>query len=100
MRAEWSEEIGKWLLTFQGPDGAKIRDVADVLFTAVGMLRRWSWPDIGGLQDFSGPVIHSAQWETADGGTTWEESVRAWADKRVGVIGAVSAALNLLFTYS
>ncbi|KAL1708071.1 hypothetical protein EV121DRAFT_287900 [Schizophyllum commune] len=96
VRAEWSQEIGKWLLTFQGPDGAKIRDVADVLFTAVGMLRRWSWPDIGGLRDFSGPVIHSAQWETADGVTTWEESVRGWADKRVGVIGAGSSALQIV----
>uniref|UniRef100_D8PMF7 FAD/NAD(P)-binding domain-containing protein n=1 Tax=Schizophyllum commune (strain H4-8 / FGSC 9210) TaxID=578458 RepID=D8PMF7_SCHCM len=96
VRAEWSDESGKWLLTFQGPDGAKIRDVADVLFTAVGMLRRWSWPDISGLRAFGGPVIHSAQWETGLADTTWEQSVKGWANKRVGVIGTGSSALQIV----
>ena len=102
VHAQWDEAKGKWLLTIRivqdkaGKGNAKFEDVvefqdtADVLFTGFGMLSRWSLPDIEGLRTFKGPVIHSAQWETVDGAETWEESVKNWGDKRVGVIGVVS----------
>jgi cation diffusion facilitator CzcD-associated flavoprotein CzcO len=59
----------------------------------MGGLSRWSWPDIEGLENFKGKVVHSAQWETGDAGTSgpeWAESIKDWGDKRVGVIGVVS----------
>ena len=109
--AQYLENSGKWLLTIKRPrndaeesvernppklnkpnydDWVEFQDTADVLFTGVGVLSRWDWPDIEGLDTFAGKVIHSAQWETGIDAKSWEESVADWGDKKVGVIGAVS----------
>jgi hypothetical protein len=105
------EESGKWLLTIKRPrnnteesiernppklykpsynDWEEFQDTADVLFTGIGALSRWDWPDIEGLDSFAGKVIHSAQWKTGNDAKCWEESVVDWGDKKVGVIGVVS----------
>ena len=107
-RAQYDEPTGKWHLTIRRPkskagltgtywdwkiDFEEFEDTADVLFGGLGGLSRWSWPDIEGLENFKGKVVHSAQWETGKGGADgpeWAESVRDWGDKRVGVIGVVS----------
>ncbi|KAL1676307.1 hypothetical protein EV122DRAFT_280182 [Schizophyllum commune] len=110
VRAEWDDDKGKWMLTIhmepdqqdvekgqaEDEETVEFQDTADVLFTGFGLLSRWSWPDIEGLHTFKGSVIHSAQWETPDGGDTWEESVRNWGDKRVGVIGLGSSAIQIV----
>ena len=109
--ARYLEESGKWLLSIKRPrnnavesiernppklnkpnydDWEEFLDTADVLFTGVGALSRWNWPDIEGLDTFAGKVIHSAQWETGKDTNCWEESVADWSDKKVGVIGVVS----------
>jgi hypothetical protein len=109
--ARYLEESGKWLLTVKRPgnntgesinrnppklnkssydDWEEFQDTADVLFTGVGALSRWDWPDIEGLDTFAGKVIHSAQWETGNDAKCWEESVADWGNKKVGVIGVVS----------
>ena len=109
--ARYLEESGKWLLTIKRPgnntgesinrnrpklnkssydDWEEFQDTADVLFTGVGALSRWDWPDIEGLDTFAGKVIHSAQWETGNDAKCWEESVADWGNKKVGVIGVVS----------
>lgn len=64
---------------------------ADVVLTGIGVLNRWSWPDIAGLQDFKGNIIHSAQWDTGEGDVSlgWEDTVKTWGDKKVAVIGVV-----------
>lgn len=97
VRAEWTEETGKWMLNIRRLDDSEFQETADVLFTGIGLLSRWSWPNIDGLRTtFKGPVIHSAQWETADGGETWEASVKNWADKKVGVIGVGSSGIQIV----
>jgi cation diffusion facilitator CzcD-associated flavoprotein CzcO len=60
-------------------------DTADVLFLGVGTLNRWKWPDLEGLKEFGGTLVHTAQF--TDG--KWEEPVADWGDKAVGVIGNV-----------
>ena len=108
--ARYLEETGKWLLTIKRPrsntgesiernhpklnkpsydDWEEFQDTADVLFSGVGALSRWNWPDIEGLDTFAGKVIHSAQWEIKSDAGCWEESITDWADKKVGVIGVV-----------
>jgi cation diffusion facilitator CzcD-associated flavoprotein CzcO len=107
-RAAYDEDAGKWRLTIRRPKNEasitgtywdwktnfeEFEDTADVLFGGFGGLSRWSWPEIEGLENFEGKVIHSAQWETGNGetdGPEWAESVKDWGDKRVGVIGVVS----------
>lgn len=107
-RAAYDEFTGKWHLTIRRPrvgsetekssdvywdwknDYEEFQDTADVLFAGLGGLSRWSWPDIEGLESFKGKVVHSAQWETGtEGSGGWEESVKDWGDKSIGVIGVV-----------
>ncbi|KAI3621856.1 flavin-binding [Moniliophthora roreri] len=101
--ARWNEETGKWHLTIRrsGPgDTSEFEDTADVLFTAMGSLSRWNWPDIEGLYDFRGKIIHSAQWETGEGDSdphsSRENTVKSWSGKRVGVIGVGSSAIQIV----
>jgi hypothetical protein len=114
--ARYLEKSGKWLLTIKRPrnnagesiernppklnkpnydDWEEFQDTADVLFTAIGALSRWDWPDIEGLETFAGKVIHSAQWETGNDTKCWEKFVADWSDKKVGVIGVVSEISRL-----
>ena len=50
---------------------------ADVLITATGVLHRWRWPDISGLSDFGGDLVHTAAWP----------SDLELSGRRVGLIG-------------
>ncbi|KAI0761050.1 hypothetical protein BD413DRAFT_617293 [Trametes elegans] len=98
LRAQYDEPAGKWRLRVRrpSPDGAgaaeEFDDSADVLVTAVGSLSRWKWPDIDGLHDFKGELHHSAGFDV-EAQSTWQE---AWKDKRVGIIGVGSSALQLV----
>lgn len=100
--AEYDESAGKWRVTIRKPknsdvskwdwdsDYEEFEDTADVIFAAVGSLSRWSWPEIEGLEQFTGKVIHSAQWKTGESDSKkWEDTITSWGDKRVGVIGVV-----------
>ena len=114
MSARWDADAGKWHLRIRRPsslgDGnaedvppspasssqvstlvdeefEEFEDTADVLFLGTGTLSRWSWPDIEGLNNFKGRLLHSAQWDVTDG--AWEEGVKGWDKKNVGVIGLV-----------
>ncbi|KAE9409300.1 FAD/NAD-P-binding domain-containing protein [Gymnopus androsaceus JB14] len=119
-KAQYNEDTGKWHLTIRRPTGNNsngvseaegqkpgllddfedIEDTADVLFTALGALSRWEWPDIEGLETFEGKVIHSADWKTGEGDTgpktKWEDTVKSWGEKKVGVIGVGSSAIQIV----
>ncbi|KAJ7492285.1 FAD/NAD-binding domain-containing protein [Mycena latifolia] len=100
--AIYSEATGKWNLTVQHKDSngnvEHFEDSADVLFTGMGGLSRWKWPDIEGLQSFGGKIVHSAKWDTGEGDqdSPWEDTVRSWKNKRVGVIGVGSSAIQIV----
>lgn len=78
--AEWTQ--GAWDL--RTADGETIQ--ADIVIGAVGRLRVPRFPLIEGLEDFDGPVVHSAQWDP-------ELSV---AGKRIGIIGTGSSAVQIV----
>jgi cation diffusion facilitator CzcD-associated flavoprotein CzcO len=40
-----------------------------VFMTGIGALNEWKWPDIKGLKDFKGPLLHSANWDEEFDGT-------------------------------
>jgi cation diffusion facilitator CzcD-associated flavoprotein CzcO len=85
VHAKYDEPLGKWKLRIlRGPETAReeFEDTADVFFAAVGTFNRWHWPDIPGLNDFKGRLVHSANWDVGEG-------LNDWSDKRIGVIGAV-----------
>jgi len=59
---------------------------ADVVIAATGVLHHPSYPDIEGLDDFEGPLFHSAR---------WDHSVEL-EGKRVGIIGTGSSAVQMV----
>lgn len=97
VHAQYNEVQGKWYLKIRRPsDGQssyeEFEDTSDFVFCGAGGLSRWSWPEIEGLKDFKGKLMHSADWDTDD----WREGVKDWKDKTVGVIGVVSRTLAFL----
>ena len=72
-------------MTIQKADGTTTEDEADILVNGSGFLNKWKWPDIEGLQDFKGELVHSANWRDVD-----------WAGKRVGLIGNGSTGIQIL----
>ncbi|QZY44119.1 flavin-containing monooxygenase [Mycolicibacterium austroafricanum] len=71
---------GKWWLT--SPAGV---EEFDVLVTATGFLRVPRYPDILGLDTFTGPMFHSSR---------WDHSV-SLSDKRIGLIGTGSTGVQI-----
>ena len=81
--AEFDEDRSVWRVTIKGSE-----DVleATVLITAVGQLNRPRYPDIEGIETFSGPAFHSARWR----------SDIDLAGKRVAVIGTGASAFQFV----
>lgn len=79
----WDDKTGKWTVNVKCPQG-EFADTADIVINCIGNLSQWNWPDIEGLHDFQGNLVHSAQWdlEPKDGKEPWE-------GKNVAVIGVV-----------
>lgn len=46
-----------------GEDGSVYGDSCDVFISGQGALNNWKWPDIPGLHDFKGKLLHSANWD-------------------------------------
>ncbi|KAI0644768.1 FAD/NAD-P-binding domain-containing protein [Trametes meyenii] len=99
VHAQYDASAGKWRVRVRRPHpetGApeEIEDNADVLLAAIGVLSRWKWPDISGLHDFKGELLHSAGFECQP--KTWQEVAEEWKDKTVAVIGVGSSALQMV----
>ncbi|EKM83931.1 hypothetical protein AGABI1DRAFT_117401 [Agaricus bisporus var. burnettii JB137-S8] len=96
----YDEAAGKWKISVvkRGQQETDIRteDVADVLLSAVGNLRIPAWPDIQGIDTFQGELIHSAEWHTRESEGAWEDTVKTWNEKRVGVIGVGSSGIQIV----
>jgi len=67
--ATWDEQAGIWAVDTEttSPDGGKVngRLEAEVVINATGLLNKWKWPEIPGLHDFQGKLLHSANWDTS-----------------------------------
>ncbi|KAF2841012.1 FAD/NAD(P)-binding domain-containing protein [Patellaria atrata CBS 101060] len=87
IEARWDEQDGHWNLTLQNPqNGAISKDWCHVFVNGTGILNNWAWPEIEGLHDFQGPLMHSA---------AWDHSVD-FKDKAVGVIGTGSTSVQIV----
>ncbi|KAL2013171.1 hypothetical protein VTN00DRAFT_696 [Thermoascus crustaceus] len=61
--ATWNEEGGIWHLQIEDTVNQLIFDnCCHFLINAGGILNNWKWPDIPGLHEFKGKLIHSANW--------------------------------------
>jgi cation diffusion facilitator CzcD-associated flavoprotein CzcO len=73
---------GRW--TIETADGTT--DEADFVIAATGVLHHPAYPDIEGLENFTGALFHSAR---------WDHDV-SLANKRVGIIGTGSTAIQMV----
>lgn len=63
--ARWSETAMKWFVQLRDlKTGLCSEDDADVFMTGEGVLNEWKWPDIKGLLNFQGTLLHSANWDS------------------------------------
>jgi cation diffusion facilitator CzcD-associated flavoprotein CzcO len=86
--AEWQEADGKWkvkVMKDNNPDDT-FYDYADFFINGGGVLNKWRWPQIKGLHDFKGKLLHSAR---------WNEGVDVQG-KKVLVIGVGSSGVQII----
>jgi len=63
-RAAWNAKMGRWDVEVTNlAEGTTILDSCDILVNASGVLNSWRWPDIPGLKDFKGVLLHTARWD-------------------------------------
>ncbi|KAF4463141.1 cyclohexanone monooxygenase [Fusarium albosuccineum] len=84
--AKWDEEHGVWELAILKPDGTIIADRCEILVNGAGVLNNWKYPNIPGLSDFKGKLMHSSAWDD-DYDLT---------GKTVAVIGGGSSAVQVI----
>lgn len=80
--ARWDEESSTWQVNLR--DGETV--AGRFLLTATGFLSQPKLPDIAGIEDFAGTVVHT---------TRWDDDVEL-TGKRVGIIGTGATAVQLI----
>lgn len=84
---EWDDERGKWQVKARKLETDEVvEDSAEFFINAGGVLNAWKWPDIPGLKDFEGKLMHSAHYEEG----------YDLAGKEVAVIGAGSSGVQIV----
>ncbi|AQA03853.1 monooxygenase [Mycobacterium sp. MS1601] len=80
--ARWDEETSHWKVTLAGGETVSCR----YLITATGFLSQPKLPDINGITDFAGKVVHTTDWDNA-----YDP-----AGDRIAVIGTGATAVQLI----
>jgi cation diffusion facilitator CzcD-associated flavoprotein CzcO len=44
-------------------NGLTFSDFCDVFVSSGGNLNNWKWPDLPGLHNFKGKLLHTAKWD-------------------------------------
>lgn len=90
--ARWQEKECKWSTSIKvtGGKAAEFGDAysirSDYVVSAVGQLNTPGYPDIPGIKDFEGVIMHSARWD-------WSKPT---AGMRVGVVGNGATAAQIV----
>ncbi|WP_439031495.1 flavin-containing monooxygenase [Gordonia terrae] len=86
-QAEFDPTTNTWALDLRSVRSGEVETLtATVVVSAVGLLNQPSIPDLPGLSDFAGPVLHTAQWDPAVD----------LAGKRVAVVGTGASAMQFV----
>ena len=85
--AQWDATKGVWKLKIRDiASDTVIDDEAEFFINAGGVLNKWKMPDVPGLKEYKGKLMHSAAYEE---GYPLE-------GKRVAVIGAGSSGVQIV----
>jgi 4-hydroxyacetophenone monooxygenase len=63
--AAFDEKTGKWRVSWRDREGRAESAECNAVISAVGQLNRPSIPKIRGLDDFKGPLFHTARWDSS-----------------------------------
>lgn len=90
IRAEWLEADGQWKVTIMRNNDPSdtFDDYGDYFLHGGGVLNNWRWPQIRGLDEFQGPLLHTAR---------WDDNVDL-ENKKVLIIGAGSSSVQVVPT--
>ncbi|OAL43338.1 FAD/NAD(P)-binding domain-containing protein [Pyrenochaeta sp. DS3sAY3a] len=85
--ARWDEMDAVWRIKILDLEtGVEFDDQCNFLLDSSGILNHWKWPNIPGLHNFAGPLLHSADWpENFD-----------YRGLKVAVIGNGSSGVQIL----
>ncbi|KAK9417249.1 putative FAD-binding monooxygenase [Seiridium unicorne] len=91
--ASWDDGLKKWRTSVKVATGSKEAEASsaytidsDFFVSAVGQLSQPKYPDIDGLDTFSGKTMHSSRWD-------WSYDM---TDKKVALIGTGCSAVQIL----
>ncbi|KAF4626164.1 hypothetical protein G7Y89_g11997 [Cudoniella acicularis] len=84
--AIWNEDAGVWRLILTAEDGSQFEDLCEILVNASGILNTYKYPDIPGIDEYTGKLMHSAAWDSSYDLT----------GKTVAVIGGGSSAVQII----
>lgn len=85
VEAVWQEEEGHYTITVEN-EGRRFQTTADVLISCQGVLNKWKWPNIEGLETFKGHKCHSAAWDQD----------YDFSNKTIAVIGNGSSGVQII----
>ena len=78
----WVDDEARWhLRTSEGNE-----HTARIVISALGLFSEPFYPEIPGLDEFAGPIIHSARWDHS----------HSFANERVAVIGTGASAIQII----
>ncbi|WP_280150535.1 NAD(P)/FAD-dependent oxidoreductase [Piscinibacter sp. XHJ-5] len=83
---EWNEVSQRWNVLAEERGGKAVQWTARVVVNATGGLSRPKIPDIEGLADFTGTVMHTARWHA-------EVPLER---RRIGVVGTGASAIQIV----
>jgi cation diffusion facilitator CzcD-associated flavoprotein CzcO len=84
---EWDSAAGVWRCRVRNLETDQVTDdSAEFFINAGGVLNNWKWPEIPGLHNFKGKLMHSAHYEEG----------YDLSKKRVAVIGAGSSGVQIV----
>lgn len=83
----WNKDSAIWNITLKNTQtNEEWHDWAHCVVNGTGILNTWKWPDVEGLHDFGGPLMHSA---------AWNHDVD-FNGKTAGVIGTGSTSVQIV----
>jgi cation diffusion facilitator CzcD-associated flavoprotein CzcO len=89
-RAEWDEDVARWLVRTDRGDEIRCRWYV----LAVGILNLMKLPVIPGMEDFAGRSFHTARWDYAYTGGGPHEPLTGLADKVVALVGVGASGIQ------
>ncbi len=84
--ARYDEASSRWIVELRHADGSTETVTPRAVISAVGQLNIPKIPDLPGMDDFTGPMFHTAKWES-------DTDLRG---QRVAVVGTGASAMQLV----